>query len=240
MVFTSCSKCLHCWRKSSAHPLDSRHSFHDGGWELWGWLRRKTLTFGLLLQSDSDPLGGTSCCNNRAVSWGLPCSHSNDRQRRTVLLLLESLGPLPQCLRAQLHGTLPVDPPCRTCCERLIFLWTQHSDLPWEFEISTLLRVGSGSPTSCHVRVINTFLSIMHAGGGISNIWLDNKSIPLVRERPSLWPSGYLLFLRNELLGIFCWWGGNGEDKGNFLVKMMPSPHPTRPTPTHQKSQIAH
>lgn len=76
MVFTSCSKCLHCWGKSSAHPLESRHSFHDGGWELRGWLRRKTLTFGLLLQSDSDPLGGTSCCNNRAVSWGLPCSRS--------------------------------------------------------------------------------------------------------------------------------------------------------------------
>lgn len=44
-------------------------------------------------------------------------------------------------------------------------------------------------------------------GGRISNIWLDNKFIPLVRERPSLWPSGYLLFFRNELLGIFCWWG---------------------------------
>lgn len=61
------------------------------------------------------------------------------------------------------------------------------------------------SPTSCHLRVINTSFSIMHAGGGISNIWLDNKFIPSVRERSFLWPSGYLLFFRNELHGIFCW-----------------------------------
>lgn len=68
-------------------------------------------------------------------------------------------------------------------------------------------RSCQGIPTSCHIRVINTSLSIRHAGGRISNIWLVNRSIPSVRERSSLWPSGYLLFFRNELHGIFCWEG---------------------------------
>lgn len=77
-----------------------------------------------------------------------------------------------------------------------------------------------GSPTSCHLRVINTSLSIMHAGRRISNIWLDNKFIPSIRERSFLWPSGYLLFFRNELHGIFLSGGKNDEDKGNFLIKI--------------------
>lgn len=75
-------------------------------------------------------------------------------------------------------------------------------------------RSCQGIPTSCHIRVINTSLSIRHAGGRISNIWLVNRSIPSVRERSSLWPSGYLLFFRNELHGIFCWegeWWGQRE-----------------------------
>lgn len=138
--------------ESSAHPLESRHPFRDDGGELWGWLRRKILSFGTLLQADSD---------------------RPTRRRGAVITIGLTIGrfprdfptPAPWRPQAQLHGALHVDPPCRTCCKRLIFLWTQHRDLPWEFEISTLLRVGSGSTTSCHVRVINTFLSIMHAGG---------------------------------------------------------------------------
>ena len=69
-------------------------------------------------------------------------------------------------------------------------------------------------PTSCHLRVINTSFSIMHAGGRISNIWLDNKFIPSGRERSFLWPSGYLLFFRNELRGIFCGEGKMLRTKG--------------------------
>lgn len=60
--------------QSSAHRLESRRCFHDDGWEPWGWLRRKTLSFGILLQADSDPKEARSCCNNRPISSGLPCS----------------------------------------------------------------------------------------------------------------------------------------------------------------------
>lgn len=77
----------------------------------------------------------------------------------------------------------------------------------------------------------------MHAGGRISNIWLGNKSIPSVRKRSSLWPSGYLLFLSNELHGIFCWRGKTEEDKGKVLVKMIcPVQDCPRPCTTNLKS----
>jgi len=71
----------------------------------------------------------------------------------------------------------------------------------------------------------------MHAGRGISNIWPDNKSIPSVRERSLLWPSGYLLFFRNELHGIFWWEGKMMRRNGNFLVKIIS--HSTVAMPTY-------
>lgn len=143
------------------------------------------------------------------MSWGFPFSHSLKWHAKhyTGAFVWRVLAHCHKACRPKVMETLHIDPPFRTCCGSLIFLWTQYSRLHWEFKINTPLRLSSGSPTSCHVRVINTFLSIMHAGGGISNIWLDNKSSPSVRERPSLWPSGCLLFFRIELLGICCWWG---------------------------------
>lgn len=82
--------------------------------------------------------------------------------------------------------------------------------IPDQYSSQSCLR----SPTSCHLRVVNTSLSIMHAGGRISNIWLGNKSIPSVKERSFLCPSGYLLFFRIELHGIFCWEGKVMGTKG--------------------------
>lgn len=98
-------------------------------------------------------------------------------------------------------------------------------------KINALLRVGSGSPPSCHVRVINTFLSIMHAGGRISNIWLDNKSLPSARERSCLWPSEYLLFFRMSFME-FSLGGGERSGQRSFLVKLMLSCIQHCPSPT--------
>lgn len=102
--------------------------------------------------------------------------------------------------------------PCKNCCEGLTCISPQDSHLQW-FQINTSPSC-LGSPTSCHLRVINTSLSIMHAGRRISNIWLDNKFIPSIRERSFLWPSGYLLFFINELHGIFCQEGKMVRTKG--------------------------
>lgn len=126
---------------------------------------------------------------------------------------LTSIGQLPYCLQALVYRGPAHDLHIQILFWRpYLYITTVQSltMIPDQYPSQSCLR----GPTSCHLRIINTSLSIMHAGGRISNMWLDNKFIPSIRERSFFWPSGYLLFFRNELHGIFCWEGKMMRTKG--------------------------